>query len=206
MWIVGITGRSGSGKSTVTAHYAGLGYPVADGDALSRRVTEPDSPCLAELIKAFGEGILCPGGTLDRKALARLAFASEEANRKLMAITHPAISREMRQMAAEAKAGGAKLFFLDGAMIVGGPAQAECKKLIVVRAGKSLSVSRIILRDGISKTAAAQRLAAQLPEAELLAAADYVIDNDGSQAALLRRADEVLEDLLKLWEGESSNQ
>lgn len=197
MLIVGITGRSGSGKSSVSSHYSQLGYTVADGDVISREVTEPGSPCLEELVQCFGGQIMNPDGTLNRKALGALAFANPESNQKLIDITHPYIIREFLRRAEAEKQKGAKLFFVDGAVIVGGPVEPLCDKLIVMVSESHLSVSRIILRDGISKTAAYNRLGAQQPEAALRAAADYVIENNGSLETLLKAADDVLADLLR---------
>lgn len=196
MLIVGITGRSGSGKSSVTRHYAQKGYPVADGDVIYRDITQPGTPCLAALAKAFGGGILRADGSLDRQALGGLVFNSAENNQKLIDISHPFILEVFKQQEARARAQGQRLFFLDGAVIVGGPVQAYCDKIIVLRSETRLSISRIILRDGISKTAAASRLSAQQPEEALVAAANYVIDNNGSEAALLEKADQVLLALL----------
>lgn len=206
MLIAAITGRSGSGKSTLSAYYAGLGYPVADGDEISRQVTGKGSACLAQLVAAFGDDILNPDGTLDRKALAGKAFTSQEKTDLLTAITHPHILAEFLRRVEAAKAQGAKLFFIDGAVIVGGPFQPYCDKIIVLVSQTRLSVSRIILRDGISKTAANNRLSVQQTEAALRAAADYVIENNGSAEALFKQADEVLENLLAIWpqtEGET---
>ena len=88
------------------------------------------------------------------------------------------------RLAAAAPAGGAPLFVLDGAVIVGSAAEGECDQLAVVTAPFETSVARIAARDGISPEMAARRLNAQTPEAELLAHADYVLRNDGSLAAL----------------------
>ncbi|MDL2293428.1 dephospho-CoA kinase [Ruminococcaceae bacterium OttesenSCG-928-D13] len=198
MLMVGITGRSGSGKSSVSGHYAALGYTVADGDLISRQVTGPASPCLAELVEAFGSAILQADGTLNRRALGELAFKSPENNRKLVEITHPHILAEMRRRAEAARAAGERLFFVDGAMIVGGPVQPMCDKIVLVVSEARLSISRIILRDNISKIAAQQRLSAQLPEAELRQAADYIIENNGSLEQLGQQAEAVLAELLAL--------
>lgn len=197
MLIVGITGRSGSGKSSVSSHYLELGYAVADGDAISREVTLPGSPCLAELVDAFGAQILQADGSLDRKTLATLAFASPQSNQKLIDITHPHIIDEFLRRADAERQRGAMLFFVDGAVIVGGPVQPLCDKLIVLVSESHLSVSRIILRDGISKKAAYNRLAAQQPEKVLREAADFIIENNGSHRALLLAADDVLAQLLR---------
>ncbi len=198
MLTVGITGRSGSGKSLLAAQYAQLGYPVADGDAISRDVTQPGSACLAQLVEAFGPQILAPDGRLLRGQLAQQAFASEAAAKRLVDITHPYIVRELLRRRDAAQAAGTRLFFIDGAVIVGAPAQEYCDKLIVVVAEHRLSISRVILREGISKTTAATRLSRQLPEETLRAAADYVIENNGSEEALRQQGQAVLEKLLAL--------
>ena len=91
MKVIAITGRSGSGKSTVSAYYGSLGYPVLDADRTAREVTRPGGPCLAQLCDAFGSDILLPDGTLDRGCLAARAFATPEGTRRLTDITHPAI-------------------------------------------------------------------------------------------------------------------
>ena len=82
MKVIAVTGRSGSGKSTVSAYYGSLGYPVLDADRTAREVTRPGGPCLAQLCDAFGSDILRPDGTLDRDCLAARAFATPEAQQK----------------------------------------------------------------------------------------------------------------------------
>ncbi|MGD9560101.1 MAG: dephospho-CoA kinase [Oscillospiraceae bacterium] len=196
MLIVGVTGRSGSGKSTVTRHYAALGHPTADGDAIAREVQQKGTPCLDELVQAFGAGILNADGTLARKKLGEIAFASPEKTRRLMEITHPHIRAEINRREEEARKNGAKLFFIDGAALVGGPFGPHWDRLVLVVSEQRLSISRIILRDGISKTAAQHRLDAQQPLDVLKAAADYIIENNGSEAVLLEEADAVLKKLL----------
>lgn len=199
--VVGITGRSGSGKSNLLDYYMSLGYPGVDGDVVSRYVCEKDSACLQELTEAFGMDILDEEGNLLRKKLAAKAFSSPESNRRLVEITHPHIQLECERLEQAARQAGAKLFFIDGAMIVGNPFQGHIDRLIVVKSDPRLALSRIILRDGISKQAANNRLDAQLSEGELVASADYVVDNNGSAETLRQKADEVLAALLQEVEG-----
>lgn len=191
-WLVGITGRSGSGKSLVRAYYESLGYPAVDADAVSRAVCAPGLPCVDALARAFGEDIVAPDGTLDRKMLAERAFSREGGSELLVGITHPYIIDAILQQAEAARQAGHRLFFADGAVIVGAPFQRYCDKLVVVVADAKVSASRVMLRDGISKTSVQRRLAAQLSEMELCAAADYVIENNGTQAALQKQAQAVL--------------
>ena len=89
MITLGITGRSGCGKSTVTAVFAGHGVPLADADQISREILLPGSPLLPQLAARFGGEILRPDGTLDRRLLADRAFATPEGKAALDSLTHP---------------------------------------------------------------------------------------------------------------------
>ena len=150
MITLGITGRSGCGKSTVTAVFAGHGVPLADADQISREILLPGSPLLPALAERFGADILKADGTLDRRLLADRAFATPEGKAALDGLTHPEIVRRIRAAKQAAQEAGAPLFVLDGAVIVGTAAQAECDRLCVVTAPFETSVARIVARDGIA--------------------------------------------------------
>ena len=184
MITLGITGRSGCGKSTVTSIFSSKGVPLVDADQCSREMLLPGSPLLPQLAARFGADIIREDGTLDRHLLADRAFAAPEGKAALDALTHPEILRRIRAAKEAARRAGAPLFVLDGAVIVGSAAEGECDQLAVVTAPFETSVARIAARDGISPEMAARRLNAQTPEAELLAHADYILRNDGSLAAL----------------------
>ena len=196
MITLGITGRSGCGKSTVTAVFAAHGVPLADADQLSREILLPGSPLLPQLAQRFGADILAADGTLNRRLLADRAFATPEGKAALDALTHPEIVRRIRLAKDAAARAGHRLFVLDGAVIVGTAAQAECDRLAVVTAPFETSVQRIVARDGISPEMAARRLNAQTPEAVLTAAADYVLCNDTDLTALQGAAARLCEQLL----------
>lgn len=119
MRTLGITGRSGCGKSTVTALFRSHGVPVADADQIARDVLLPGSPLLPLLAERFGADIRNPDGTLNRHLLADRAFATPEGKAALDAITHPEIVARIRAAKAAAAQSGAELFVLDGAVIVG---------------------------------------------------------------------------------------
>ena len=148
MIALGITGRSGCGKSTVTAVFSAHGVPLADADQISREILLPGSPLLPRLAQRFGADILKADGTLDRRLLADRAFATPEGKAALDSLTHPEIVRRIRAAKQAAQDAGAPLFVLDGAVIVGTAAQAECDRLCVVTAPFETSVARIVARDG----------------------------------------------------------
>lgn len=196
MRIIGITGRSGCGKSTVSAHYRALGHLVADADRVARQVLEPGSPCLAQLQAAFGADIL-KDGVLDRRLLADRAFAMPDGAQKLVDITHPEILRRLLAQAKQARQEGRELFFVDGAVIVNAPLEPYCDAILLVTAPLEQSVERICQRDGISPQSARLRLDAQMPEEQLKAACAACICNDGTLQHLLAQADAVLAKLLE---------
>ena len=195
MITLGITGRSGCGKSTVTAVFVAHGVPLADADQISREILLPGSPLLPALAERFGADILKADGTLDRRLLADRAFATPEGKAVLDGLTHPAIVERIRAAKQAAEQAGASLFVLDGAVIVGTAAQAECDRLCVVTAPFETSVARIVARDGIAPEMAARRLNAQTPEETLTAQADYVLRNDAGLALLQAAAAQLCEQL-----------
>lgn len=197
MKIIGLTGRSGCGKSSVSAFFQREGFACIDADQVSRDVLQPGSPCLLPLQNVFGFDIVDENGVLDRRMLANRAFATPEGTRKLTEITHPEILSRIRAAAASAEKAGALLFFVDGAVILGTPFEKECDRLVVVTAPYKQSVARICARDKISAEMARRRLDAQMPEEMLCAAADYLIHNDGSLADLELQCRRVLDSLRK---------
>lgn len=197
MIVLGITGRSGCGKSTATSEFALRNVPVADGDQISREVLLPGSPCLEQLAQRFGADILQADGTLNRRLLADRAFATAEGTAALNAITHPEILLRLRRQKQQAAESGAALFLIDGAAIVGTPFEQECDRLLVITAPLEQSVARICARDGISAEMALRRLNAQLSEQTLLQKADYVLCNDSTPERLRQKVRQLLELLLE---------
>lgn len=197
MLTVGVTGRSGCGKSTVTALFRARGAPCADADQVSRDILQPGSPILPVLAQRFGADILGDAGVLDRRLLADRAFGTAEGTAALNAITHPEIIRRIRAAKEAARAAGSGLFVIDGAVIVGTACEAECDRLVVVAAPFETSVARIAQRDGIAPEMAARRLNAQTPPEVLEARADWLLHNDGSLEALQAQAEQVYQALLE---------
>ena len=195
MMTVGITGRSGCGKSTVTECFIARGIPAADADRLSREILQPGSPVLARLAARFGADIL-DSGVLNRRLLADRAFATAEGKQALDAITHPAIAAAIQAARDAARQVGSPLFVIDGAVLVGSVVDGMWDRLVVVTAPYETSVARIVQRDGIRPEMARRRLDAQMPEAQLTARADVVLRNDGTRDQLHQRAEALVDRLL----------
>ncbi len=191
MITIAITGRSGVGKSTVTALFRAAGIAVADADAIARDVLAVGSPCLPALQAVFGADI-CQDGVLNRRLLADRAFATPQGTAALTGITHPEILARIAAMQQAARAAGQALFAIDGAVIIGTPCEALCNQFVVVCAPLAQSIARITARDGIAPEMAARRLSAQLPEETLRARADYTIENDGDMAALTHQTNQII--------------
>lgn len=176
MQIFGLTGKSGSGKSTAAKMLAEKGFFIIDGDVLAREaVQNPD--VIKTLCEFFGDGILCPDGGLDRKKLAEKAFSSIENTEKLNLATHGEIDRLIRREIARAQKEGFDKCVIDAAALLESPSRSLCEKIIAVTAPKEIRLQRILLRDKISAEAALQRINAQKSDEYYLENADVVLRN-----------------------------
>lgn len=178
--VIGLTGGIASGKSTVADMLRALGAHIIDADQLARRVVEPGTPALAELVARFGADILQPDGTLDRKRLGDIVFADPEARQALNRITHPRIAAASQEAIARLAAAGVDPIVYEAALIVENQLYTWMQGLIVVSVPPEVQLARLMARDGLTEDAARARLAAQLPLADKVAVADHVIDNSGS--------------------------
>lgn len=197
MKVVGITGRSGCGKSSATNFLREKGYPCIDADLVAREVLLPGSPCIAQLQQVFGADIADENGTVRRRLLADRAFATPEGTAALTDITQPEILRRIGAALADAERAGAKLAFVDGAVIVGTPFEQRCDALILVTAPYDTSVARICARDDIAPEMARRRLDAQTPLETLRAAATAELVNDGTPEQLREKLQLLLQKLEK---------
>jgi dephospho-CoA kinase len=177
--VIGLTGGIASGKSAVAAMLRELGAPVVDADLVARQVVEPGTPALAEIVGRFGREVVDADGRLDRKRLADEVFGDLAARRDLNAITHPRIAAASAAALADLASGGAPVAIYEAALLVENRAHEQLDGLIVVAVPEAMQLARLCARDGIDEVAARARLAAQLPLADKVAVADWVIDNAG---------------------------
>ena len=165
LFVLGLTGPTGAGKSAVAGMLAAAGLPVLDADKIAREVVEPGSPCLAALARAFSPDILRPDGTLDRKRLAALAFQDDASAKKLSAVTHPAIIARSLARLQEWEAAGCRAAVVDAPLLYESGMDAICGLVAAVIAPEDLRLKRILARDGITEQEARRRMAVQPDEA-----------------------------------------
>lgn len=189
MRTIGLTGGIACGKSTVAAMLRARGVPVLDADQVSRDVTAPGQPALAEIVARFGPEVLRPDGALDRKALGARVVGDFEARAALEAITHPRIRAAIADGLARLRDQGHPFAVVEAALLVETGSYRLYDALLVVRARPETQVRRLMAREGISEQQAAAWLAAQVPVEEKAKLATAVIDNDGDRDALQAEVD-----------------
>jgi dephospho-CoA kinase len=190
--LFGLTGGIASGKSTVAARLRARGVPVIDADELAREVVAPGTDGLQALVDAFGGAILDASGALDRKALAKVAFADDAARRRLNAITHPRIAARTAERAEELRRAAEPLGCYEAALLVENGIADVFRPLVVVACPEAVQIERVQVRDDASREDALARIRAQKPLAEKVAVADFVIDTTGTLEENRARTDEVL--------------
>lgn len=197
MYIVGLTGGMGSGKSTVSRMLADLGAEVVDADRVAREVVEPGRPALDEIADRFGPDVLLPDGALDRGALAEVVFSDAEALADLEAITHPRIRARIVELVEEARTshGDGAIVVLDHPLLVETGQHEHVDAVVVVTAPLDTRVRRLADGRGIAPEDARARIRTQAHDDTRSAVADHVIDNSGDLQALRAEVDALWQEL-----------
>ena len=187
--IVGLVGRAGSGKSSVARAFAARGARVLDADRAGHDVTDHDPEVREALLAEYGPAVYLDDGTLNRRLVAAMVFASPEALARLNRLVHPRIVQRLRaELAAMVAAGFRGVVVVDAALMLDWGFERECDAVLAVIAPDESQRSRLQLARGWTEAEAAKRLGAQKPNAFFAAAADEVIDNRGSEAELAAAA------------------
>lgn len=188
MYVLGLTGPTGSGKSLAAARLRERGFAVIDADRVARAAVEP-GPCLDALAAAFGPQILRSDGRLDRAKLAAIVFSDQNSLRTLNSITHPHIIREIRGILAQREREGAAYVALDAPALFESGAQSLCDRVLTVVASRSVRLRRIMRRDGLTREAAERRVDGQPPRDFYTGRADFVADSSRGREQLLAAVD-----------------
>ena len=177
--IVGLTGQSGAGKSTVSAYFAKNGMCVINADEIVKNLYTPDSVCLKAVSGVFGQDIILSDGNIDRPLLAKRAFSSKENTHLLNSIVHPFVTYEFMQIAKQAQTDGKSVVIYDAPQLFESGADALCAKIVCVTAPYEVRLERIMKRDGISRELAEKRISAQHSEEFFAQHSDFTVINDG---------------------------
>ena len=190
---VGLTGGIGAGKSEVSRRLQSYGAIVIDADQVARQVVAPGTPGLADVVAAFGDAVLAPDGSLDRKRLGEMVFVDGSLRAKLNAIIHPLVGRRMQEL--EQAAGDAAILVHDIPLLAENHLAGNFDEVVVVDVPPRLQAERLAKERGMTAEQAEARMRAQATREERLAVATIVVDNSGSLAELDREAGDLWAEL-----------
>lgn len=189
MLLIGITGGIACGKTEVAKVFQKKGAIILSGDQIGKEVVEKNRRVLSQLVKTFGQGILKKDGTLNRRKLGEIAFASHEVRDKLNQIVHPHLLKELgrriEKLRRKCKGGVA---VVDAALIVEWGLEKELDYLIFVESKREDKIKRLQKEKGYSRREALDRIKSQLPEIIKKAKADFVVRNDKKLSHLREKA------------------
>ena len=180
--VIGLTGGIATGKSSVARFFTEQGVPVIDADQLARDAVRTGSPALSQIVALFGQEILTPDHTLDRKHLGTLIFSSPEKRRHLEDILHPEIRKLAEErIARAAECGHQRLIYMAPLLIEAG-ATDRVDDIWVVTVRPEVQLERLMKRDGIDREQALRIIDSQMPLSEKVRYGSVVIDNSGTEA------------------------
>ena len=187
---IGLTGGIACGKSTVSAFFQKKGIPVLDADQVARDVVDVGSQGLAEIVQSFGEQLLLADGSLNRLALRRLIISDPSAKKRLESITHPRIFNAMLDWERRQLLHSHNVCIVDAALMVETGSYQRYDSIIVISCENTVQTARLAKRNKLSKKEAKNWIATQMPMAQKVTYADWLVDNSDS----LEQLQKILED------------
>jgi dephospho-CoA kinase len=189
LFVVGLVGRAGSGKTTVATTLVADGARVIEADRLGHEVTDHDPAVRAALEAEYGADVYRPDGTLDRARVAARVFADRDARKRLDQLTHPRIIERIRATLERLRAEHFQgVVVVDAALMLDWGLERECDAVLAVVAPESEQVARLQASRGWTKEQARARLAAQRTNEAFASAADVTLDNHGTRDELAQAA------------------
>ncbi len=189
MYVIGLTGNIATGKSTVARLLGHLGAEVIDADRLVHELMVAGSPVTEAVERAFGPGVIGPGGGVDRRALGEIVFRDPEALARLEAIVHPAVGRSLmaRLRALEGRPEPPGVVVIEAVKLLESGLDTICDAVWLVESPREVQIERLARTRGLTPAEAALRVDAQTPAELKRPRADVVIVNNGSFADLRRQ-------------------
>ena len=187
MFIVGLTGGIGSGKSAAAAQFNALGVTVVNADIVARDVVEPGTQALQRIAEHFGEDCLLEDGSLDRAKLRSKVFADEKERIWLEQLTHPLIGMRIFELLnAELREDEAPYRILESPLLMETAQKDLTDRLLLIDVSEATQITRTMARDNNSEAQVKAIIAAQMPREEKLKLADDIVDNNGTLEELQR--------------------
>lgn len=194
--VIGLTGGIASGKSTVSQMIKEKGIRVVDADIIAKEAVSKGSAALHQIVQTFGEEVLLPNGELNRQQLGAIIFSDEEKRKKLNAIVHPEVRKEMLEQRDEGVSNNETFVVLDIPLLFESKLEGLVDRIIVVYTTPDLQLSRLMNRNDLSEEEALNRIHSQQPLEEKCQKADRVIENTKDLAFMRKQ----LENILNEWE------
>ena len=193
MRVIGLTGSIACGKSTVSGEIVRRGYPVIDGDRLSRELTSAGGKAIPAIRNAFGDRYIAPDGSMNRRAMANLVFSNDDARNCLDEVMAPYLKALTLKRLEELRVSGTRICFLDFPLLFEKGYDALCDTVWCVWLPENLQVARLTERDGISREDALKRIRCVLSSDEKANRSTAVIDNSGTPEETMDQLSELLE-------------
>ena len=192
VYIVGLTGQTGAGKSTVSQFFSKFGLSVIDCDQVAREVTARGSDCLIQIVREFGD-VLTSKQDLNRRVLGAIVFQNPAKLARLDEILFPAIRSRMAEKTSSLEKAGAAIVVWDAPTLFESGADQECDCIVSVVASKTIRLNRIMERDGLSPKMAENRMKSQKSEAFFIEHSNIVIRNNDGLSDLLEQSKKAVE-------------
>lgn len=197
MILVGLTGGIATGKSTVARMFAERGAAVLDADDMVRELQKQGTSVHTAIVEAFGPLILQDDGAIDRKALGEIVFRDEKARRRLETIVHPALVAALQERLAQLRTQGVSICVVEAPLLIEAESERRYDWVLVVTAPEEVQVARLMADRGLTREEALARVRSQMPLAEKVRRAHFVIENGGDLWVTERRVQEIYEVLLQ---------
>lgn len=197
MYVIGLTGGIGSGKSTVARMLKRKGAVLLSADGVGHEVYLPGRPAWQEIVDAFGRQVVAADGTINRKRLGAIAFSDRQQLQRLNAITHPRMKEMMRQRLDEERARGTQVAVLEAALLLDAGWDDLTDEVWVTVATPEVAARRTAERSGLSVEEALSRIRTQMSDEERLVRSQVVIATDCPLGRTRKQVDEQWERLMQ---------
>lgn len=195
--IIGLTGQTGAGKSTVAKLFEGNGAVVISADSIVHKLYCEPSACSKAVAAVFGNDIINSDHTINRKFLAKKAFSSKENTRLLNSVVHPFVMYEMLLTVKSELENGASVIVYDAPQLFESNSELLCDVVVSVTARTDIRLDRICKRDNISREFVLERMNAQLSEDFFRENSDYVIENNSDTDFLKKESEKLIKTLVQ---------